>query len=111
MRAKRPLGKVKDSDTMSDYPLIADHGLIGNLQTVALISSDGTIDWFCAPRFTFDKMLIYVNHLRQYSEENRNHRRTDRQLPSRLRPPRTDRHSPHAEQPTPAPVSDHVNVE
>ena len=36
---------------MSNYPLIADHGLIGNLQTAALISIDGTIDWFCAPRF------------------------------------------------------------
>ena len=36
---------------MSQYPLIADHGLIGNLQTAALVSIDGTIDWFCAPRF------------------------------------------------------------
>jgi hypothetical protein len=54
---------------MSDYPLIADHGLIGNLQTAALSSSDGTIDWFCAPGFTFDKMLIYANHVRLYSEE------------------------------------------
>jgi hypothetical protein len=31
---------------MSKYPLIADHGLIGNLQTAALVSTDGTIDWF-----------------------------------------------------------------
>ena len=36
---------------MPDYPLIADHGLIGNLQTAALVATDGTIDWFCAPRF------------------------------------------------------------
>jgi GH15 family glucan-1,4-alpha-glucosidase len=36
---------------MSEYPLIADHGLIGNLQTAALVATDGTIDWFCAPRF------------------------------------------------------------
>jgi GH15 family glucan-1,4-alpha-glucosidase len=36
---------------MSKYPLIADHGLIGNLQTAALVATDGTIDWFCAPRF------------------------------------------------------------
>ena len=36
---------------MSKYPLIADHGLIGNLQTAALVTIDGTIDWFCAPRF------------------------------------------------------------
>ena len=36
---------------MSTYPLIADHGLIGNLQTAALVATDGTIDRFCAPRF------------------------------------------------------------
>ena len=36
---------------MADYPLIADHGLIGDLHTAALVSTDGTIDWFCAPRF------------------------------------------------------------
>jgi GH15 family glucan-1,4-alpha-glucosidase len=30
---------------------IADHGLIGDLRTCALVGSEGTIDWFCAPRF------------------------------------------------------------
>jgi GH15 family glucan-1,4-alpha-glucosidase len=33
------------------YPPIAEHGLIGDLQTAALVSTDGTIDWFCTPRF------------------------------------------------------------
>lgn len=33
------------------YPDVSDHGLIGDLQTAALVSTDGTIDWFCAPRF------------------------------------------------------------
>jgi GH15 family glucan-1,4-alpha-glucosidase len=36
---------------MDDYPLIADHGLVGDLQTAALVASDGSIDWFWAPRF------------------------------------------------------------
>ncbi|WP_327006395.1 glycoside hydrolase family 15 protein [Dactylosporangium sp. NBC_01737] len=33
------------------YPPIEGHGLIGDLQTSALVAQDGTIDWFCAPRF------------------------------------------------------------
>ncbi|MGC5289874.1 glycoside hydrolase family 15 protein [Micromonospora sp. DT231] len=33
------------------YPAIEAHGLIGDLQTAALISADGSVDWFCAPRF------------------------------------------------------------
>jgi len=33
------------------YPPIEDHGLIGDLQTAALVSTDGTVDWMCLPRF------------------------------------------------------------
>jgi GH15 family glucan-1,4-alpha-glucosidase len=33
------------------YPRVADHALIGDLQTAALVTSDCTIDWFCCPRF------------------------------------------------------------
>ncbi|GAB3848866.1 glycoside hydrolase family 15 protein [Micromonospora andamanensis] len=36
---------------MDGYPAIEEHGLIGDLQTAALVSDDGTVDWFCAPRF------------------------------------------------------------
>lgn len=36
---------------MTGYPAIADHGLIGDLQTAALVATDGTVDWFCAPRY------------------------------------------------------------
>jgi GH15 family glucan-1,4-alpha-glucosidase len=36
---------------MERYPNISDHGLIGDLQTTALVSTDGTVDWFCCPRF------------------------------------------------------------
>jgi GH15 family glucan-1,4-alpha-glucosidase len=33
------------------YPNISDHGLIGDLQTAALVSTEGTVDWYCCPRF------------------------------------------------------------
>jgi len=33
------------------YPNIGDHGLIGDLQTAALVTTDGCVDWFCVPRF------------------------------------------------------------
>ena len=36
---------------MNRYPNIGDHGLIGDLQTAALVTTDGTLDWFCCPRF------------------------------------------------------------
>ena len=36
---------------MNRYPNISDHGLIGDLQTAALVTTDGTLDWFCCPRF------------------------------------------------------------
>lgn len=34
-----------------DYLPIAEHGLIGDLRTAALVGTDGRVDWFCAPRF------------------------------------------------------------
>jgi GH15 family glucan-1,4-alpha-glucosidase len=34
-----------------EYPPIADHGLIGDLRTAALVGADGTINWYCTPRF------------------------------------------------------------
>jgi GH15 family glucan-1,4-alpha-glucosidase len=37
--------------SLDGYLPIADHGLIGNHHTVALVGVDGTIDWFCCPRF------------------------------------------------------------
>jgi hypothetical protein len=33
------------------YLPIAEHGLIGDLHTVALVGTDGTIDWYCCPCF------------------------------------------------------------
>ncbi len=42
---------------MERYPDISDHGLIGDLQTAALVSTDGTVDWFCCPRFDSPSMF------------------------------------------------------
>lgn len=33
------------------YPPIENHGLIGDLHTTALVGIDGSINWFCFPRF------------------------------------------------------------
>ncbi|WP_042374177.1 glycoside hydrolase family 15 protein [Streptacidiphilus neutrinimicus] len=33
------------------YRPISEHGLIGDLHTAALVATDGTIDWYCCPRF------------------------------------------------------------
>ena len=34
---------------MARYLPIAEHGLIGDVHTVALVGTDGTIDWYCCP--------------------------------------------------------------
>jgi GH15 family glucan-1,4-alpha-glucosidase len=47
--AQQATGNTHDAD--GDYLPIAEHGLIGDLRTAALIGTDGRIDWFCAPRF------------------------------------------------------------
>ena len=31
------------------YKKISDYGIVGNLQTIALVGLDGSIDWFCLP--------------------------------------------------------------
>jgi GH15 family glucan-1,4-alpha-glucosidase len=38
-------------DLRHDYLPIAEHGLVGDLHTVALVGTTGTIDWYCCPAF------------------------------------------------------------
>ncbi|MFJ4922762.1 glycoside hydrolase family 15 protein [Streptomyces sp. NPDC088725] len=47
-RSEPPPGDERDS---AGYLPIAEHGLIGDLRTSALVGTDGRIDWFCVPRF------------------------------------------------------------
>ena len=39
------------------YLPIAEHGLIGDPHTVALVGTEGTIDWYCCPRFDAPRLF------------------------------------------------------
>ena len=43
------------------YLPIADHGIIGDLHTVALVGANGTIDWYCCP--AFDSPSVFASIL------------------------------------------------
>lgn len=43
------------------YPLIEDHAVIGNMKTIALVTKDGEINFFCFPRF--DSPAIFCSLL------------------------------------------------
>jgi GH15 family glucan-1,4-alpha-glucosidase len=45
---------------MRDYLPIADHGVVGDLHTVALVGTDGTIDWYCPERFDAPSLFAAI---------------------------------------------------
>src|SRR5919109_5366927 len=42
---------VRTTAGSMDYLPIAEHGIIGDLHSIALVGTDGRIDWYCCPRF------------------------------------------------------------
>ena len=50
----------EDTRRGSAYLPIAEHGLIGDLQTVAMVGTNGTIDWYCSPSFDAPSVFASV---------------------------------------------------
>ncbi|MFE7891807.1 glycoside hydrolase family 15 protein [Streptomyces sp. NPDC057412] len=50
-----------DAPGANGYVPIADHGLIGDLRSVALVGTDGTIDWYCCG--SFDSPSVFASIL------------------------------------------------
>jgi GH15 family glucan-1,4-alpha-glucosidase len=56
----------------SGYLPISEHGLIGDLHTVALVGTNGALTRagrLEEARLAFEKMLTYANHLGLYAEQ------------------------------------------
>jgi GH15 family glucan-1,4-alpha-glucosidase len=49
--ADRIVTATPSTGTMPDYLPIAEHGIIGDLHSVALVGTNGAIDWYCCPQF------------------------------------------------------------
>ncbi|MER6073434.1 glycoside hydrolase family 15 protein [Streptomyces sp. NPDC001817] len=50
----------EDGRTRPRYLPIAEHGLIGDLRSVALVGTNGTIDWYCCPSFDSPSVFAAV---------------------------------------------------
>ena len=46
-----PTRTIEQKKVEKEYKEISDYGIIGDLRTCALVGIDGSIDWFCTPRF------------------------------------------------------------
>jgi len=48
-----------------EYQPIEDYGVIGNLHTLALVGKNGSIDWFCFPRFDSPSVFAAILDVRK----------------------------------------------
>jgi GH15 family glucan-1,4-alpha-glucosidase len=58
------VARARESPATADTPRylpIAEHGLIGDLRTIALVGTNGTIDWYCCP--SFDSPSVFCSIL------------------------------------------------
>jgi GH15 family glucan-1,4-alpha-glucosidase len=55
------MGGRQQSGATSGYLPIADHGLIGDLRSVALVGTNGTVDWYCSS--CFDSPSVFASIL------------------------------------------------
>ncbi|MFQ5987005.1 MAG: trehalase-like domain-containing protein, partial [Thermoplasmata archaeon] len=44
----------------NDYLAIGDYGLIGDMNSAALVSREGSIDWLCFPRFDSPSVFAHI---------------------------------------------------
>ena len=48
---RQTASRPRPDAALPGYLPIAEHGVIGDLHTAALVGTDGTIDWYCCPHF------------------------------------------------------------
>ena len=51
MATTQPGTAAASASSLVDYLPIAEHGIIGDLHSIALVGTDARIDWYCCPRF------------------------------------------------------------
>jgi len=89
----------REEIVMNRYPNISDHGLIGDLQTAALVTTDGTVDFFCCPRFDSPSVFASLLDAEQGGYFRVSPRLTAGQLPPSLHPPGADQRRDHPQPP------------